>query len=37
MIATILDALPLIAASMLLGVWVVHILRMWLSLTKRDE
>lgn len=37
MIAAILDALPLIAASILLGVWIAHVLRMWLSLTKRDE
>lgn len=37
MIAAILDALPLIAVSVLLGVWIAHILRMWSSLFKRDE
>ncbi len=37
MIAAILDALPLIAASILLGVWIAHILGMWFSLFKRDE
>lgn len=37
MIAAVLDALPMIAASILLGLWIAHILRMWGNLTKRDE
>lgn len=37
MIAAILDSLPVIAASVLLGVWIGHILGMWASLFKRDE
>ena len=37
MIAVILDALPVIAVSVLLGLWIGHILGMWASLFKRDE
>lgn len=37
MIAAILDALPVIAVSVLLGLWIGHILGMWTSLFKRDE
>ena len=37
MIPAILDALPVIAVCILLGVWIAHIVRMWASLFKRDE
>lgn len=37
MISIILDALPVIAVSVLLGLWIGHILGMWTSLFKRDE
>lgn len=37
MIAAILDVLPVIAVSILLGVWIAHILGMWFSIFKRDE
>lgn len=37
MISIILDALPVIAVSALLGLWIGHILGMWASLFKRDE
>lgn len=37
MIAVILDSLPVIAVSVLLGLWIAHILGMWSSLFKRDE
>ncbi len=37
MIVVILDALPVIAVSVLLGLWIAHILGMWSSLFKRDE
>lgn len=37
MILIILDALPVIAVSVLLGLWIGHILGMWASLFKRDE
>lgn len=37
MISIILDALPVIAVSVLLGLWIAHILGMWGSLFKRDE
>ena len=37
MITIILDALPVIAVSVLLGLWIAHILGMWASLFKRDE
>lgn len=37
MIAIILDALPMIAVAVLLGLWIAHILGMWASLFTRDE
>lgn len=37
MIAAILDALPMIVVSVLLGLWISHILGMWASLFKRDD
>ena len=37
MIAVILESLPVIAVSVLLGVWIAHILRMWGHCFKRDE
>ena len=37
MISIILDALPILAVSVLLGLWIAHILGMWASLFKRDE
>lgn len=37
MIATLLEILPVIAVSILLGVWIAHILLMWFSIFKRDE
>lgn len=36
MIAAILDELPMIAVSILLGLWIAHILGMWASLFKRE-
>lgn len=37
MIDIIFAALPVIAVSVLLGLWIGHILGMWASLFKRDE
>ncbi len=37
MIAVVLEILPVIAVSVLLGLWIGHILGMWASLFKRDE
>lgn len=37
MVLMILEILPVIAVSVLLGLWIAHILRMWASLFKRDE
>lgn len=37
MILLILELLPVIAVSVLLGLWIAHILGMWSSLFKRDE
>lgn len=37
MIRAFFEILPVIAVSVLLGVWIAHILGMWSSLFKRDE
>ena len=37
MVLMILEILPVIAVSVLLGLWIAHILGMWASLFKRDE
>jgi hypothetical protein len=37
MIAQLLEILPVIVVSVVLGVWIAHILHMWLSLFNRDE
>ena len=37
MILALLELLPVIVVSLLLGVWVAHILGMWASLFKRNE
>lgn len=37
MIAQLLELLPVIAVCLLLGMWIAHILHMWLSLFDRDE
>ena len=37
MIGIVLEILPVIAVSVLLGLWIAHILGMWASLFKRDE
>lgn len=37
MVLMILEILPVIAVSVLLGLWIAHILRMWGHCFKRDE
>lgn len=37
MIRAFFEILPVLAVCVLLGLWIAHILGMWLSLFKRDE
>ena len=37
MIAYVLEILPTVVVCVLLGMWIVHILRMWSNCFKRDE